>query len=253
MLDSDVVLRPSERSARNLWGTVAMQRRVHRRTVLTDVNPPRYVAHVSHSPSRGSRMLAHLILGLLRNGEPRHGYQLVTHHRALTGASISTGNVYRELSRLAARALVLPYAEDPGGDARRIPYQITEQGRELFDQWLLAPAKHGDELASWLIFMDRVPRAVRDRTLERARDMLWSQSKALERAREDALARHQATRERYHPLAVLLSRRLRQVTADLEFLNELRADIAAEDATVAATVGPSRTERAVRASKRPGR
>lgn len=198
-------------------------------------------------------MLAHLILGLLRNGEPRHGYQLVTQHRALTGAAISTGNVYRELARLAARELVFARADDAGGDGRRIPYQITEQGKELFDQWLLVPAKHGEELALWLIFMDRVPRGVRDRILERARDMLWSQTKALERAREDALARHSGTRDRYHPLAVLLYRRLRQVTADLEFLNELRAELATEDATAVAVVAAPRAERPVKANKRPAR
>ncbi|MCW5891724.1 MAG: PadR family transcriptional regulator [bacterium] len=194
-------------------------------------------------------MLAHLILGLLRNGEPRHGYELVTHHRALTGATLSTGNVYRELSRLAARELVRARADDSRGDGRRIPYQITEQGTELFDQWLLAPAKYGDELASWLIFMDRVPRDVRDRTLERARDMLWSQTKALERAREDALSRQHATRGPYHPLAVLLSRRLRQVTADLEFLNELRADLATESTTAEPSLPAARSERAGRATK----
>lgn len=199
-------------------------------------------------------MLVHLILGLLRKGEPRHGYQLVTQHRALTGAAISPGNVYRELSRLASRALVLARSDDPGGDGRRIPYQITEQGKELFDHWLLSPAKSGDELASWLIFMDRVPLEVRDRVLERARDTLWSQSKALERAREDALAKHGAVREPYHPLPVLLSRRLKQVTADLEFLNELRADLVAGEASAAATVEElTRPERPVRSTKRSAR
>jgi DNA-binding PadR family transcriptional regulator len=198
-------------------------------------------------------MLAHLILGLLRNGEPRHGYQLVTHHRALTGASISTGNVYRELSRLAGRELVSARADAPGGDGRRIPYQITEQGKEVFDQWLLAPAKHGEELAMWLIFMDRVPRTVRDRILERAGDLLWSQTKALERAREDALAKHQASGRGYHPLAVLLSRRLRQVTADLEFLNELRAELAAAEVEAPAATTTSKPERTARTTRRAGR
>jgi DNA-binding PadR family transcriptional regulator len=203
------------------------------------------------------RMLLHLILGLLRNGEPRHGYQLVTEHRTLTGMTISPGNVYRELSRLASRRLVRARCDEPGADGRRIPYQITDHGSETFDEWLLSPAKHRDELGVWLIFVDRVPQEVRDRVLERARDTLWSQSKALERAREDAVAKHGPAPRRYHPLPALLSRRLKQVTADLEFLNELRADLSAEASSreARADIPPvaPRRERPARGAKRSAR
>jgi len=170
-------------------------------------------------------MLRHLILGLLRDGEPRHGYQLVSQHRSLTGAAISSGNVYRELSSLASHGLVHARADQAGADGRRIPYQITNLGRERFDGWLLSTAKRDDELRTWLLFLDRVPVGVRERVLDRARDTLWSQSKALERAREDAVAKH--GRGGFNPLPILLSRRLKQVTADLEFLNELRVDLSA--------------------------
>jgi len=170
-------------------------------------------------------MLRHLILGLLRDGEPRHGYQLVSQHRSLTGAAISSGNVYRELSSLASHGLVRARADQAGTDGRRIPYQITNLGRERFDGWLLSTAKRDEELRTWLLFLDRVPLGVRERVLDRARDTLWSQSKALERAREDAIAKH--GRAGFNPLPILLSRRLKQVTADLEFLNELRVDLAA--------------------------
>jgi DNA-binding PadR family transcriptional regulator len=202
-------------------------------------------------------MLLHLILGLLRNGEPQHGYQLVTQHRALTGMTISPGNVYRELSRLASRTLVRARSHEPGTDGRRIPYQITDHGRETFDQWLLSPAKHREELGLWLIFVDRVPSDVRNRVLERVRDTLWSQSKALERAREDALAKHGPMPVRYHPLPVLLSRRLKQITAELEFLNELRADLSGVGSSPGAgsEIAPAapKTERAPRTPKRSAR
>lgn len=202
-------------------------------------------------------MLLHLILGLLRNGEPRHGYQLVTQHRGLTGIVISPGNVYRALSRLASRRLVQARSDEPAIDGRRIPYQITEYGRDLFDQWLLSPAKHGEEFSVWLLFADRVPLELRNRVLERARDMLWSQCKALERAREDAVAKHSSVLERYHPLPVLLSRRLKQATADLEFLNELRAELTTEAMTRASDANvtgmTTRPERPAKSAKRTAR
>ena len=221
--------------------------------VLDRLTPAEVPAGTAGSAG-GIGMLLHLILGLLRDGESRHGYQLVTQHRAMTGTAISPGNVYRELSRLASRMLVRPRSVEPGTDGRRIPYEITEHGKELFDQWLLSPAKQRDELGAWLIFMDRVQVEVRDRVLERVRDTLWSQSKALERAREDAVAKHGGTPARYHPLPILLTRRFKQVTADLEFLNELRADLNLEGSSrrtaTEAAAAAARPERAARTTRR---
>lgn len=170
-------------------------------------------------------MLAHLLLGLLRNGEPRHGYQLVVQHRALTGLTISPGNVYRELARLASGGFVRVAAGQGNANGRRIPYQITDLGRQHFDEWLLSPAKRTDELGEWLLFIERVPVEIRNRVLGRVRDTLWSESKRLEQAREDAVAKHAPGPGRYHPLPVLLSRRLKQTTAELEFLNEFSREL----------------------------
>jgi DNA-binding PadR family transcriptional regulator len=147
-------------------------------------------------------MLAYLILGLLRDGQPRHGYQLVTQYRALTGMTISPGNVYRELSRLAAKTLIRARSDEAGGDSRRIPYHLTDAGCQTFDQWLFSVAKQDDEFDAWLVFLDRVPIELRDRVLDRLRDTLWSRAKALERGCEDAAAKH-ATGGGYHPLPVL--------------------------------------------------
>jgi len=173
-------------------------------------------------------MLAHLILGLLRNGEPQHGYQLVVQHRALTGQPISPGNVYRELARLAAGGFVRVAIDRGNAGDRRIPYQITLLGQQHFDEWLLSPAKQPEELGEWLLFLNRVPVGIRDRVLGRIRDTLWSESKRLEQAREDAVAKDSLGPGRYHPLPALLSRRLNQVTAELEFLNELCLELGAQ-------------------------
>jgi DNA-binding PadR family transcriptional regulator len=172
-------------------------------------------------------MLSHLILGFLRDGQPRHGYELITEYKARSGNQVSAGNFYRELARLASERLVQTGVNPPDADARRIPYQITERGRQLFDEWVISPSRDDGDLSSWLLFIDRVPHETRDRLLDRWQDDLWLRSKALSRAREDALL-VQSTRQdaaRYNPLASLISRRLKQVTADLEFLKEFRSEL----------------------------
>lgn len=174
-------------------------------------------------------MLSHLILGFLRDGQARHGYELITEYKTRSGNQVSAGNFYRELARMAAERLVQTGVNPPDADARRIPYQITERGRQSFDEWLIAPARDDGDLSAWLLFIDRVPNETRDRLLDRWQDDLWLRSKALSRAREDALLIRESRQDavRYNLLASLISRRLKQVTADLEFLKEFRSDLVA--------------------------
>ena len=40
----------------------------------------------------------HLVLGCLRDGKPRHGYDVCGELRARSGLQVNPGNVYRELS-----------------------------------------------------------------------------------------------------------------------------------------------------------
>ena len=49
-------------------------------------------------------MTRHVILGLLRDGRARHGYELMTELKARSDEPISTGHFYRELARMAALA-----------------------------------------------------------------------------------------------------------------------------------------------------
>jgi DNA-binding PadR family transcriptional regulator len=201
-------------------------------------------------------MLTHLILGFLRDGQARHGYELITEYKARSGNQVSAGNFYRELARLASERLVQTGVNPPDADARRIPYQITERGRQLFDEWVLSPSRDDGDLSSWLLFIDRVPHETRDRLLDRWQDDLWLRSKALSRAREDALLVRGTRQEapRYNPLASLISRRLKQVTADLEFLKEFRAELAtwfaARQRPAASTDGVRETGRSVKGSPR---
>ncbi len=171
-----------------------------------------------------ANMFGHVILGLLRDCRLRHGYEIMTECRARSGSPVSIGNIYRELARLAGQGLVQTAINPPDADARRIPYHITEKGRLAFDQWLQAPSSQ-DDVAHWLLFVDRVPEEIRVRLLDRWQEELWMRGKELARAREDALAkRGRQPPEHYNPLAALLSRRMKQVAAELEFLKEFRLE-----------------------------
>ena len=171
-------------------------------------------------------MLCHVILGLLRDGRQRHGYDLILDYRMRTGTPPSAGNFYRELARLAVGKRIEATANPPEADPRRLPYQITERGRSEFDHWLEVAPMQGDEFANWMLFVDHATDAVRERQLERRQDALWVRSKALSRALEDAARPLDAT-AKFHPLAPMLERQLKLVTAELEFLEKFRQDYAA--------------------------
>lgn len=171
-------------------------------------------------------MFRNLVLGLLRDGSPRHGYALAKQYRDLSGIHLNTGNFYRELQKLAARGLVRSVANPDGADPRRSPYEITAAGLAAFEAWLTGPARarpedYEDELSYRALFVgDQAPTEARD-VLERWQEALWFSGKILERAREAAV--HAGSPDgSTHLLALLLARRLKHVTADLQFLEELR-------------------------------
>jgi len=132
----------------------------------------------------------------------------------------------------------------PDADPRRIPYRITQNGSREFDAWLADPTSDEGSLATWVIFADMLPPAERLRLLDRMQEQLWLDNKTLVQARERVLAHgRRLGNRRYHPAAFLLLRRIKQTTADLEFLEELRREL--EHAPVSpvtitsATAGPA--------------
>lgn len=172
-------------------------------------------------------MFSHLILGLLRDGRCRHGYELMTEYAARSGTKASAGSFYRELARLVADGLVATETNPPDTDARRIPYRIEEQGREVFDQWLASPAMDDGDLSIWLIFADRASDEARTRVLDRHEEDLWMRSKTLNRLRDDALAQRGRAGTGYDPLPILLSKAISRVAAELQFLREFRTEFEA--------------------------
>ena len=171
-------------------------------------------------------MMRQVILGLLRDGGPHHGYELMIEHKRRSGEQINTGNFYRELSRLAADDLVQTGVNPPDADPRRIPYQITDKGCRVFDQWLVSSQGATDELPDRLLFLDRIPLDVRARLFDRWQEELWLRGKTLARAREDALAVRACADSNsvYYLLPALLLRRIAHITAELEFLKEFRLE-----------------------------
>jgi DNA-binding PadR family transcriptional regulator len=172
-------------------------------------------------------MFRFLILGLLRNGAQMHGYGLVKEYRERSGAEVSTGNFYRELQRLVVDGLIRSAANPPEADTRRTPYEITELGISMFDDWFAAQeaaagAGAEDDISARALFVADLDPAVSGTLLDHLEENLWFSGKTLERARQ--LAMHRPARPgRFDVLTLLLARRLKRAAADLEFLEEFRS------------------------------
>jgi DNA-binding PadR family transcriptional regulator len=171
-------------------------------------------------------MVRYLVLGFLRTGRPYHGYALMKLYCQGSGLQISAGNFYRELQHLVVEGLVRTVRNPPGADARRAPYEITDLGIAAFDAWLAEPnstgaAQHDDDLSTRTLFLADADPVLARRLLAQWREELWIRSKILERERDLAL-RADAT-ESFAALPFLLTRRLKRIAADLEFLDEFRS------------------------------
>jgi DNA-binding PadR family transcriptional regulator len=168
--------------------------------------------------------MQYIILGLLRRGQPGHGYALVKSYQRRTGFRISIGHAYRELRRLFAKGWVSPVTNPPGADPRRLPYSITGIGAAAFDSWLAArtsivPPDCHDELAVRAFFLLGEEPERAQETLDRWREELALHRQRCERARDEA-ARDTAGRStELYPL--LLTRRLEHADADLAFVDAL--------------------------------
>ena len=93
----------------------------------------------------------HTILGLLES-RPSHGYELKREYDARFGRdrSLTYGQVYATLSRLARDGRVVVDGVESGGGPDRKRYVITEQGVTVLDNWLGEPEKPEPGLQSVL-------------------------------------------------------------------------------------------------------
>jgi DNA-binding PadR family transcriptional regulator len=172
-------------------------------------------------------MIRYLLLGLLRDGTPRHGYALAKEYRRGCCVRLSLGNVYRELQRLVAAGLTRTAASPPGSDPRRASYQITEAGCRAFDAWIAAPAlwvasEPRDELSLRAYLIARTGSAQAPEVLDHWQEELLHRRRLFER--EAAVAPAGADGNGVAVMRLLRARRLRHVAVDLEFVEALRSE-----------------------------
>ena len=173
-------------------------------------------------------MFRFIILGLLRDRQLHHGYALAKAYRARSGGDINSGNFYRELNRLGVEGLVRIVNNPTGADPRRTPYQITDSGLAAFESWLFEPPDLGDgqredEISARVLFLIESDLPAARALVERWQTELWVRGKVIERARDEARAQSAAESDgSFGALVLLLSRRLKYVAADLQFLEEFR-------------------------------
>lgn len=172
-------------------------------------------------------MLRYVLLALMTDGRPTHGYALMKAFAGRSGVRISIGNVYRELQQLRAAGCIAAAANPAGADARRSPYVITEAGRSSLKSWLMTPAaslvrEPADPLLYRLALLGDSNAEHVDAFLDEVHAELSSQSKSLERQRAlMALRRSEPNGSRMLPL--LLERRAKRLAADIALLEETRA------------------------------
>lgn len=185
-------------------------------------------------------MFRFIVLGLLRHGGTLHGYALMKAYRARTGIQMSTGTFYRELQTLVGEGLVRVVERAPDDDARRTPYQITDQGSALFDRWLVQPPLitlgSDDELTARTMFLHEAPPDTATQMIEAWKEELWLLSKKFERERQSEVQRCTSEKQPFSSLLLLLARRQRHIAGDVAYLDDLRAaldDLAAARLRVA--------------------
>jgi DNA-binding PadR family transcriptional regulator len=173
-------------------------------------------------------MLRFVLLALMADGRPVHGYALMKAFAARSGVRVSIGNVYRELQRLAAERHIAPAANPAGADARRAPYVITPAGRQALAAWSTTPAevfvRHTpDPLVYRLALLADMPAADARTLLDELQAEIAAALKGVERER----AARQGGEAGAATRTALLGRRTRHLAADLELVAALRDALAA--------------------------
>ena len=203
-------------------------------------------------------MLRYVVLALLADGNPAHGYALMKAYRERSGVRLSIGNVYRELSRLAGEGLIAAATNPPGADPRRVPYRITDNGREALARWLAAPVRTltfttADPLSHRLAILGDLDAVRAGEFLNELHTELWEQGKTLERERAIASQREKHGVPALPTRMFLLCRRAKHLATDIEMVDEMRAHLAAGGKR-SAVKAPSAVSESVqrRAKQRPG-
>lgn len=178
--------------------------------------------------------LRHLILGLLRPGAQRHGWDLYSEYRRRTGADDNHGNFYKNLRGLVDRALLVERPNPAGADRRRIPYEITPMGKAEFDSWMRRPATVLKDLAVWLMFVDGIPSGDAVQLLTTCREERWIELKRAMLDWDRMLTKSQKVApggeaKRPDPVMLATFLQLKELTAEIEAIAEIIQMIQAGD------------------------
>jgi DNA-binding PadR family transcriptional regulator len=179
------------------------------------------------STARGSGgLFRFIVLGLLRSCGPQHGYGLMKAFERRSGLRVSSGNFYRELRRLVGEGLVATVPRrDRKGDERRLSYAISEPGVAVFDDWFATPptltGRGPDDLSARTLFFGDAAADAVVHLLEAWERDIWFQNKVLERGRAMALATK--SNGEFGIMPLLVSRQVRHLALDVEFLDQVRS------------------------------
>ena len=176
-------------------------------------------------------MLRYVLLALMSDGTPMHGYAMMKAYEERSGIRLSIGNVYRELQWLVGEGFIGTATNPPGADPRRTPYAITALGRQALGSWLAAPAYElmrvsPDPICHRLALVADIDPAQVGVFLDDLHGELWSQTKAIERERAMVSQRGKRGDRVFPTRAILLGRRARHLAADIEMVDELRSLLA---------------------------
>ena len=168
-------------------------------------------------------MLRYVLLAVIAENGPLHGYALMKAFAARAGINLSIGNVYRELQRLRTDKHIEPVSNPADADPRRVPYIITDAGRVALASWFSAPAQSFlrepvDPLYCRLALLASGKATHAVNFLNDLEAELSQQRRRTERRREMA-------RDASPLLEILIGRRARHLTADMEMIAQMRAAV----------------------------
>jgi DNA-binding PadR family transcriptional regulator len=175
-------------------------------------------------------MLRYVLLALMADGRPVHGYALMKAFAAHSGVRLGVGNVYRELQRLRAGGLVAAASNPAGADPRRVPHSITDAGRSVLKRWIGRPAESFvresvDALCYRLALVDKF--GEQGGFLDDLQAELQLLRRSMERQRAAVTFRDDEGADGAPMLPILIGRRAKHLAADLEVIEEVRAALSA--------------------------
>lgn len=131
-------------------------------------------------------MLDKIILGLLhQRPNSAYGLQKAMEQSTAFFYGASQGNIHPTLKKLEARGAIVGQREQVGARPR-VEFQLTDQGRQEFDEWVQGPLSVGrvkDDALVKLFFLGHADRQTRRQQVEAFCEELRDQGKQLREIR----------------------------------------------------------------------